>query len=139
MDVLKLIKKIERRAYPAHMREINACRNWDEFLEYCEANSREELILIVRQDFYLIAVDRGYEVEIVDMASIGRCLSLNIFRVINELKARIGEGRRLIMDARKSTTYPIIKRLVRRYGWKVIEEDEWDWEGEKMIEMIIET
>lgn len=132
--VLSKLKKIERAAYPKFMQLINGCRNIEELADYCEC-SPQELFILCGEDWYLLAAEREDEVEVVDLASVGG-MGLEIIKVIKTSIKR-WKGKTVKMDCRASTSYPILLRIVQRYGLSYTDEV-WFWEWEEMHSITVQ-
>lgn len=126
--VLPILKKIERMAYPEFMWSINDCRNIRDLADYCECHPNE-LFILCGEDWYLLAAEREDEVEVVDLASING-MGFEIIKVIKTCLNR-WQGKTVTMDCRASTSYPILLKIVQRYGYDYTDEV-WYWEDEEM-------
>lgn len=76
-DIQK-IKRIERQAYPKHMRQMQYVKNLQELADYCEC-AKEGVILIAEEEWYLIVAKNKDTYEVVDWASIS---GANISKII---------------------------------------------------------
>ena len=127
---LEKMKDIEAVAYPSFMQSICDCDTLEELADYCECKV-SQLFCIVNRNYYLLAANKRHSVEIVDFASTGRCNEL--FKVINICFEEF-KNKRVTMDCRESTSYPIVTLLLKRKKVKY-EDNTWDWNGETMHEI----
>jgi hypothetical protein len=128
--MIELLRRIERSAYPPHMRQMQDVNSIRDLAEYCECRV-SEVRVIEGPNYYVIVALKDECCEIVDMAATGR---FNFFAVVSQLKSIVGD-REVTLDARASTSYPLV-RLMERRGLIVVQScEEWDWDGETMYEM----
>ena len=127
---LEKMKDIEAVAYPSFMQSICDCDTLEELADYCECKV-SQLFVICGNNYYLLAANKKRSVEIVDFASTGRCNEL--FKVINICFEEF-KNKRVTMDCRESTSYPIVTLLLKRKKVKY-EDNTWDWNGETMHEI----
>lgn len=133
-DTLARIRRIEKAAYPPHMWQLQWVFRIKDLAEYCECRP-DQVFVLTGQDWYLLAAEREDEVEVVDFASIGGCR--DILRVLATVVPR-WRGRRVVMDARESTSYRLVMLLVRRYRLDVIEDELWFWGDEPMHSLVLD-
>lgn len=126
---LSFLKRVEACAYPPHMRMMQDYNTLSDLAEYCECKKRE-VFVICGEDYYLIAAEKGNEIEVVDMASLNG-MGKVIFGLVRTCRERWA-GKSIKMDLRESTSYPLLLSLSRRYGIKMTEEGTWEWEDEIM-------
>ena len=124
---LQKIQKIEKAVYPEYMCYLGDCDNKKEVAEYMECKPRE-IFYMLGDNYYLLAAIKKDFIEIVDLASTG---PMNIFKILNTLETKL-KGKKIIMDARKETSYPIIILLLKRKKIKLLKDEIWDWDGEEM-------
>lgn len=132
--ILRQVKRIEKVAYPRHMQQLSWVRNMKDLAEYMECELSEVLVFL-GDNWYMLVANKPEEVEIVDFASTGK-VGLKMFGVFKTI-AEIATGKYIIMDARETTSYPLVMRLIERYGGEVVEDDAWDWDGETMHSLAI--
>lgn len=132
---IKKLKKLEAVAYPEYMRQLQECWSMEDLADYCEC-SVDQVSLKTGRGWYMIVADHGSYVEFVDfVATEGREASATMALVAFLRKLK---GRRVALDARKSTSYPLILRLIPRLGATIVSEEEWRWSNEEMVEMVID-
>lgn len=127
------LRQIERAAYPPHMRQMQAVRSIEDLAEYCECRP-DQVFVLSGEGWYFIAAEREGEVEVVDFASAGGCRDL--FRVLAAVLAR-WRGRKVAMDCRARTSYPLVLALVRRYQAVVLEDTSWYWGDDEMRRLVV--
>ena len=127
---LQKMKNIEAVAYPSFMQSICDCDTLEELANYCECKV-SQLFVICGTNYYLLAANKKRSVEIVDFASTGRCSEL--FKVMNICLEQF-KNKKVTMDCRESTSYPIVTLLLKRKEVKY-EDNAWDWNGETMREI----
>lgn len=132
--VLPFICRIERQVYPVHMRQMQHIRDTADLADYCECRL-DQLLTLSGEDWYLIAAERGDEVEIVDFASLKGCT--DIFKILVRVVPR-WRGRRIVLDARASTSYRLVLALVKRYKIQVVEDEMWHWGDEEMHHLVLQ-
>lgn len=128
------LRKIERLAYPAHMWQMQDVYSIKDLAEYCEC-SVSQVFCIIGEDYYLIAANKKRYIEIVDLASIGG-IGGDVFRIMNKV-SRVSKGKKIILDARETTSYPLVKLFARRYLLQIVEDKEWMWGDEVMHSMVL--
>lgn len=126
---IQMIKKIEKQAYPRYMQQMQHVRNLQELADYCEC-TKENVILLAEDEWYLIVAKDKDTYEVVDWASIGAVNVPKIIGFFNELR-----GKKLVMDARESTSYKFIKSAQRHQRLKITKDETWHWRTEIMHEI----
>jgi len=124
---LRLLKRIERSAYPACYRQMQECSSMDDVLEYCEAQDQDDLVMLTGKSWYFLAVKSTG--EIVDLA--GKTTLADLFMIKRKIK-EVFSGRVLKLDAREDTSF----RLIRKVG-RIISDHPYPWDGETFHEMWI--
>lgn len=124
--VLKHLRRIERLAYPSHMRQMQDIRTFRDLKLYCESRKVQ-----------LITTGKGYAIytpnEVIDMASLSPKDSIELICKLSQAL----KGRTINLDARDETSYPLIKLFERR-GKVIIHSDtQWSWGGNIMHDMTI--
>ena len=127
---LQKMKDIEAVAYPSFMQSICDCDTLEELANYCECKV-SQLFCICSTNYYLLAANKKRSVEIVDFASTGRCPEL--FKVMNICLEQF-KNKKVTMDCRESTSYPIVTLLLKRKKIKYTDTT-WYWEDEAMHEI----
>ena len=130
LSKLKKMKDIEAVAYPSFMQSICDCDTLEELADYCECKV-SQLFCIINNNYYLLAANKKHSVEIVDFASTGRCLE--IFKIVSTLLKEFN-GKKITMDCRESSSYPIVIKLLKRKKIKYTNTI-WYWENEVMHEI----
>ena len=130
LEDLKKMKDIEAVAYPSFMQSICDCDTLEELANYCECKV-SQLFCIIGENYYLLAANKKHSVEIVDFASTGRCLE--IFKIVKIILKEFSR-KKVIMDCRESTSYPIVIKLLKRKKIKYTDTI-WYWENEVMHEI----
>lgn len=128
MVELNVIKKIEAKAYPPHMQQLQNCKTWEEVAEYCEV-SPKNLLVYTEANMYILIGEHKRFIEVVDMASVGH---FNIFEALNFIKVA-AKGKKIKLDAREGTSYPLILKLHKKL--EVIKDEAWQWGEDVMHEM----
>lgn len=121
------IQDIEKSVYPEYMQYLVGCRNTKDLANYMECKPRE-IYYELGEDYYLLAAEKKDFIEIVDIAT---TKPKNLLRIINQLTKR-WSGRKIIMDARASTSYPIIILICKRKGLEILKDETWDWGNDEM-------
>lgn len=128
---LEKIKQIERTAYAGTVyTQMQHCQSWDDIAHYCEC-SLSELHILMSETGYVIAAahSEGYA-EIVDLASVDR--RMNLYEVWDFLKSL---KLPFTLDARKNTSYRMIKKLEEKGEITIAEEFSHTWGGETFYEL----
>lgn len=131
-SIIKTIQKIERKAYPKNMRMMQGKYNKNDIVDYCECDS-DQLRLFVGDNWYIILAVRDYEVEVVDIASIGN-MSRAMYSCMKDI-IKDNNDLDFVFDARESTSFKFAEKLLSRYGYQTEESNVWDWDGENMHEI----
>ena len=126
---IQMIKKIEKQAYPRYMQQMQRIRNLDGLADYCEC-TKENVILLAEDKWYLILAKDEDTYEVVDWASIGATNIPKIIGFFNTLK-----GKKLVMDTRESTSYKFIKSAQRHKRIQITKDETWFWGTEVMHEI----
>jgi len=127
MKIIKELRRRERKAYPAYMRQMQDMRTWADLQEYCESN--QVGIRLLGADGYLITT----EDEVVDWVG-GNSNPFELLTIINNVFG----GKPFKADLRETTSWPIIKRLVDKNKLILHSVEVWFWEEEKMFAVVIE-
>jgi hypothetical protein len=127
--------RIERKAYPYHMQQMQDCCSWEDLADYAECDEEDLVILGQPGRWYAIIALHGDEAEAVDLAKIPGTATVPWRSLAVEIRRR--GIRRLRLDARASTSYAIITTLAPRLGFHVETVESWDWDGVAMFEMDI--
>lgn len=124
--LIRHLQQIERSVYPPHMWGLQDIKTRTDLQIYCESVS---INVLTNRGGYVIYTDE----EIIDLASVDTISSM---KLILQLKKKLS-GRVVSLDARESTSYPIIKKMADM-GKLVIHHDElWWWGGERMHSLSI--
>lgn len=125
------IKDIEKRLYPEHMLGITS-ESAKGLAEYCEC-SLDELCVLRGENWYsLLAIKEDY-VEIADLAALpGNEFAASRAIMLELLKHK---GKVVFIDARESTSYPMVKRAEEKGRIEILKDELYYWEGVPMHEM----
>ena len=123
------IRTIEAAAYPTHMQYLQEVHTLEDMKEYCESS---KVLVIEGEGWYCICG----KTEVVDLAATSRLSVQAMLYIVTELKKWFG-SKKVTLDARKSTSYRLIKFFSRGGKVSILSEEEWSWDGETMVEMTI--
>ena len=128
-SILADVKKIEVTAYrgASHMCMLQECSSKQDIKDYCES---EEVCIIHSQGFYMILS----RFEVVDVATIKKLTRVNVEEIKSLVKAWFGKDS-FTLDARSTTSYPLILESVRLGELTIHSESHWKWGSEKMVEI----
>jgi hypothetical protein len=148
---LQDIIDLEEEIYPPEMRtlsdalEIDDMQSFIEKYDYLEDDldfnidsltSEQILITGSKNKWYLILEREGDTIEVVDMAAKENMLP--VFKIINFFDKLKESGiYKIKMDTRESTSYPLIKALIKRKRLKHKEKKPWIWGMDKMYPITI--
>jgi hypothetical protein len=124
--MLETIRRIERTAYPQHMRQMQNIFTWEDLEDYCESSQVE--LKLLGDDGYIILT----EDEVVDW--VGR--PNTTFAAIRIIKRHFHK-QWFTADLREKTSWPIVKAMEERGKLKIRDHEEWTWGGETMHEVSI--
>lgn len=120
------LRRREKSAYPAFMRQMQACWSMEDLQDYCESDHVE---------FHLLG-DNGYiiltEDEVVDWVGGG----IHSLKALGIIKRAFGTSP-FTVDLRETTSWPIMKALEARGSLTITKVSPWDWDGETMYEATI--
>lgn len=129
-DQIKLLQSIEAAAYPKHMQYLQDARTWADIAEYCEG---EDVEVLVKGHFYVLATRE----EVVDLASAAKLSVKDMLEVLAFLKGKY-HSNPFSLDAREDTSYPLLKAMESRGRLLILVDEEWDWDGIAMHEMVLQ-
>lgn len=132
---LESLRLLEAAAYPVHMQSLQDCMTMGDVAEYAECKPKHLRILGEEGRWYAIVALHGRRAEFVDIAKMPGTVTVPWRRVMATI--REWRVRELVLDARASTSYRIVRRLVELMGGTVVRDEAWDWDGETMHEMCI--
>lgn len=135
-EVIKKVRAIEARVYPIFMRGLEDVETLQDLAEYCECSTKQ-VSLEVGDNWYLLVAEFRRRVEIVDLACVGRIGMREVFRLSSLISTRYA-GKLVELDARESTSYPLILKISTRNGWKILKDEPWEWGPETMHDMVIQ-
>lgn len=141
-ETIEIVKKIERRAYEgtdyAQMQDITDASS---LADYCE-ESPDKIDLYLsyneRKDegIYMLISEHSCDIEIVDFAKTegfsGLESGMFIMRALKELEKREKE---ITVDARESTSYPILVGLHEKGLIDITRDDSYEWDDETFHSM----
>lgn len=135
--VVEKIRRIERIAYPPFMRMMQHAYTLKDIADYAEVPVSDLRILGNDQWYAIIGLhDRGTVAELVDVAKEPNAPPIDwkaIFDAIRSFGAK-----RVVLDAREETLYPILKDKAEELGYRIAEDEPWDWNEETMHRMELE-
>lgn len=123
------IRNIEAAAYPEYMQYLQEVHTLEDMQEYCES---KKILVLEGEGWYCIC---GKD-EVVDLAAISKLSIQEMLRIGTELKKWFGT-KKITLDARKSTSYRLIKFFSRGGKVSILSEEEWTWGEDIMVEMTI--
>lgn len=125
------IKEIEKKLYPTHMCGI-ASESAKGLAEYCEC-SLDELCVLRGENWYSLLAIKEDCIEIADLAA----LPGNEFKASRAIMLELlkHKGKVVFIDARESTSYPMVKRAELKGKVGILKDELYDWEGVTMHEM----
>ena len=126
---IQKICEIEGMVYPSCMRSLEDIESPKDLLEYCES---KKAMAMIGEDWYLLATPH----EVVDLACTSSLSLEEINQIFNALKAYYGT-KKFTLDARKTTSYRLLKVYASRGRIKIHSEEEWYWDDEVMCEMTL--
>ena len=132
----KDLRKIEKLAYPKGMRQLGSVRNISDLAEYMECHEDEVVVLQGEGWYILIADHQRGDVELVDIASSSLRLGVQMWRALVGHIIQLS-GRRVTMDARESTSYPMVRKLAERGVIEILSDATWEWCGEVFHDLIV--
>ena len=123
------IRTIEAAAYPTHMQYLQEVHTLEDMQEYCESS---KVLVLEGEGWYCICSKN----EVVDLAAISKLAIQDMLHIGTELKKWFGT-KKVTLDARKSTSYRLIKFFSRGGKVSILSEEEWTWGEDIMVEMTI--
>jgi hypothetical protein len=137
--LLSLLRKTERLAYPPAYRQMQDVRSMADLACYMDC-SIDEILIETGSTWYILVADRrDDDMEIVDFASSTRSIDGGeLTALIARLLPRLA-GRTVTMDARETTSYPIVQRLARHGMISIISDEPWSWDGETFHDLVVEV
>jgi len=112
--ILEHIKSIEKSAYPVTLHKMQGMKSMRDFLKYCEATCKDDVIILQGVSWYFIANKPHH--EIIDIASIDGMTMRDLITVKKSIWDSF-KGKLIKMDAMDSTSYKFIKKI----GGQIIE------------------
>ena len=123
------IRTIEAAAYPEYMQYLQEVHTMEDMQEYCES---KKVLVLEGEGWYCICG----KTEVVDLAAISKLTIQDMLHIGTELKKWFGT-KKVTLDARKSTSYRLIKFFSRGGKVSILSEEEWTWGEDIMVEMTI--
>ena len=99
-----------------------------ELTEYCEGKPS----IVSWENGYLLVTDK----EIVDLASTKAVPLKKILELLRFCKGHFN-NRVVSLDARASTSYPLLLIMARRKRLEILTSAEWEWDGELFYELTV--
>ena len=132
---LEKIKRIEKSAYPEFMWQFQDVETPEQ--AYDEIDCDGQFFCHIDDGWYMLGCNGANEVYIEDLASI-RNLGFNELNTM--LKILRGFGEKVITaDCRSETSYRLLKIAERRGSIEMISERPWNWESEKMHNVVFKV
>ncbi len=116
------LKRVEKEAYPPHLRELGEITTWGEFCNYCES---EKAIITQWETGYMIHT----RYEIIDLASTKPLRLITLIELKNVLKSTYG-ALTFSFSARVKTTWKLIARMVKTGELELLSRDREEREDE---------
>jgi len=159
IELFRQVQLIERQAYPEFMQGLQEpdLQTWfgrtkaaikykvrdikEALADYCDIDEEDldnvavHIFLGNKKNWYLIAIEDEDEVEVADFACLNT-VGRDIFTIMPSL-LNLWSGKEITMDARESTSYRLLSRVCSRYGYEIIEDEEWCWGDETMHEITL--
>lgn len=126
-STMQEIATVEAQCYPEYMQSLQSIYNREDLQYYCES---EDVFVLQNNTTYLICTQD----EVIDFASSVK-LSLADIVKIKEFFMEIFGSKAFFLDARKTTSYRLIKAFQKRGVLTVISEQEWQWGSETFYSM----
>lgn len=126
---------IEREAYPAHMQELQSCQRWAEVADYACPDNWQLVVLGKPRRWYAILAVCGSMAEAVDIAKVPGTATVPWRTLASEIRRR--GIHRIRLDARKATSWRVIRGLAPKLGFRIESESTWKWEEDEMVQMTI--
>ena len=134
---LESVRWVEQQAYPPHMQSLGDASSWQDVAEYCEC-SLKDLIVLGGTNWYALIARSGRTAEFVDIAKANREVQVPWDDVLDCLRTLRASGvRKVTFDARESTSYKLLSKLVSLVGGRIVKDTAWEWDGETMHEVIV--
>jgi len=134
-EVIELIKKNERAAYPKSLWVWQNCNDIVNFVSACGCYGIEQIYCCVGENWHFLFADNGKKVTLIDFAcASGECRE--IMSIIS-YAAKITRGRRVFLSAREKTSYRLICSMIKRNRIKVIMDKCYYNKGEFFHHMLI--
>lgn len=121
-QVMQEIAAVEFQCYPAYMQSLQSIHSKFQLQDYCES---KDVFILQNDTTYVICT----EDEVVDFASSAK-LSINDLLKIKEFLIETFGNRQFFLDARKTTSYRLIKFLEKRGDIVIVSQEEWKWGSE---------
>ena len=141
-ETLSLIKTIEAKAYrDTSYSAMGECEDWEDIADYCEAELADTHFLMYKgrnegSGAYMLFAEHEDHVEIVDFASTGDLTGMETGSlVMKTLRIMEEYGKSVTLDARESTSYPILTGLNRKGLIDISEDNPYEWDGETFHSM----
>ena len=126
-SVMQEIATIEAQCYPKYMRSLQSINNREDLQYYCES---EDVFVLQNNTTYLICTRD----EVVDFASSVKLSLAEVVKIKEFLMNTFGNNV-FFLDARKTTSYRLIKAFQKRGVLTVVSEQEWQWGSETFYSM----
>lgn len=134
--IVQAVREIEAAAYPEQYRMLTNCRSLEDISGYVGVPV-ERLHMIVSRTWYCIIGEHDDYIEVADLASSTRSMSRDEMLSLFIRIAEIAAGREILMDARESTSYPLVTRLADSELIEICSDEPFDWGGETFHNLTI--
>lgn len=118
-SIMQEIAVVEAQCYPAYMQSLQDIATRHELQNYCES---KDVFILQNKTTYVICT----EDEVVDFASSSKLSIAELLQVKEFLIETFGNSQ-FYLDARKNTSYRLIKFLEKRGEITIISQEEWEW------------
>ena len=136
---LEQLLRIEREAYPEHMREMQWAEDWEDIADYSEVPLKRLVILSDGATWYaIIAKHRLGRAEFVDLAKIPGAPMIDWFFILRTLR-ELGV-KRIFGDMRDDTSYRRFKQQLAQFeslGVRMTKDEVYERDGELFHDFVI--
>jgi len=136
---LKRILKIERAAYPPHLREMQDAESWEDVADYAEVPIEQLVVLSDGISWYaIIAKHRFGRAEFVDLAKVPGAPIVDWFFILRTLRDM--GIKKIFGDMREDTSYRRFKQQIssfERLGVKMTKDSPYTMYGETFHDFVV--
>ena len=139
---LKVIQKIERKAFPIHMQSFKDCKNMDDVAIQCKCSLNELVLLMEEERWYALLSVKNNIINFVDIAKDNENVIVPWKDIANTLTNILKQNKiidTMTMHTREKTSHKLIKMFLKMFPFKSeIEGDQpWQCGDETMHELRI--